>query len=86
MLSDLDGLIWQGPVTDRAGRLGVAVTMDSDHGGTRDTLIFDPYTGRLLAYDLTYLRNPPGYHGPTPRSVSYTLYLDHGRRTQADQP
>jgi hypothetical protein len=38
-----------GQMRDRAGRLGIAVTMRNEPDGRRDTLIFDPRSGALLA-------------------------------------
>ncbi len=80
VLCDTDGLLWQGNTVDRAGRSGVAISVDSDNGGTRDIAVFDEHTGRLLAHQTTRLRNPAGLSGPTPSLVRYVLYLETGRR------
>jgi hypothetical protein len=49
ILADLPGISWRGAVTDRAGRAGVAISVDT--ATTREILIFDPKTGALLAWD-----------------------------------
>ena len=92
LLCNADGLdgpgavTGRGPVTDRAGRAGLAVSVDSDHGATRDTVIVDPGTGLLLAHETVRMRNPAGLAVATPTLVSYTLYLDRGRRAQPGPP
>jgi len=80
VLCDTDGLLWRGNTVDRAGRPGVAISVDSDNGGTRDIAVLDEHTGRLLAHETIRLRNPAGLTGPTPSLVSYVLYLEAGRR------
>jgi hypothetical protein len=57
LLADTPGLTLLRQVTDRAGRVGIGVSIDSD---TRDLLILDPHTGVLLAYEATQLIKPPG--------------------------
>jgi hypothetical protein len=80
VLARSPGLIDSGEVTDRAGRAGVAVSLDSAYSGlpTRYTLILDPSTGRLLGDEETLLGNP-GKLGVRPRSViAYTAFLASG--------
>ncbi len=50
VLAAQEGLVVRGTTTDRAGRAGVAVSVDSGYSGlpTRYTLIFNPATGMLL--------------------------------------
>lgn len=69
-------LQWRGRTIDRAGRPGLAVSVDSDDGTSRDVLVFDPVTGRLLAYELVLLRNPGGLRGVFPAVQTYDLYLE----------
>lgn len=38
-------------MVDRLGRSTLAISVDSDSGATRDTLLFDPTSGRLLSYE-----------------------------------
>ncbi|WP_173084539.1 CU044_5270 family protein [Phytohabitans rumicis] len=49
ILADVPGVSWRGTVTDRAGRPGQAVSVDT--ATTRELLIFDPETGALLAWE-----------------------------------
>jgi hypothetical protein len=70
VLADTAGLTVEPGVTDRAGRTGTAVHHTRD--GTTDTLILDPTTGMLLAYEQTRVKQP------TP-PVDSVLYLKHGR-------
>lgn len=49
ILAKTPGVVWRGETTDRAGRKGVAVSLDN--GKTEDVLIFDPRTGEMLAWD-----------------------------------
>ncbi|MEV4481874.1 CU044_5270 family protein [Micromonospora coxensis] len=79
-LARTDAVLLRGTVTDRLGREGLAVSVDSDGGGTRDLLVFDRHTGWLLAYESMYLRPPEKLPVRTPAVFSYVLYLDHGRR------
>jgi len=59
LLAKIPGLINSGMVRDRAGRIGVAVSLDSASFRDRYTLILDPRTGRLLGFEQT-LRGSPG--------------------------
>jgi hypothetical protein len=72
-------IIWRGPVTDRTGRPGVAVSIDSPDGVGRDTLTIDPATGSILAYHELILRNPGKLAGPFPQDRAYTAFLHNGR-------
>lgn len=80
VLARSPGLIDSGEVTDRAGRRGVAVSLDSAYTGlpTRYTLIFDPGTGGLLGEEESLLGNP-GRLGVGPTAViAYTAFLSSG--------
>lgn len=55
VLAGLPGLRWRGAVTDRAGRPGVAVSLDAADG-MRQVLIFEPRTGELRAGEWTDVR------------------------------
>jgi hypothetical protein len=77
VLARSPGLIDSGKVTDRAGRPGVAVSLDSAYSGlpARYTLIFNPDTGSLLGEEETLLGNP-GRLNVRPKSViAYTAFL-----------
>jgi len=71
-------VIWRGTAVDRAGRPGVAVSIDSDRGATRDLLILAP-TGDVLAYEQVALRNPGRLDGPFPKILEDKTFLDHHR-------
>jgi hypothetical protein len=77
VLARSPGLIDSGEVTDRAGRRGVAVSLDSAYSGlpTRYTLIFDPHTGALLGEEETLLGNPGQLNVPPRAVIAYTAYL-----------
>ncbi|MFG3716158.1 CU044_5270 family protein [Micromonospora sp. NPDC047730] len=79
-LARTDGVLLRGAVTDRLGRQGIAVSVDSDNGGARDLLIFDQETGLLLAYESMLLRRPERLPVQVPAVFSYVLYLDQDRR------
>ena len=77
VFSDTDALNWHGTTQDRAGRRGIALSVNSDSGGTRDLLILDPRTGELLAYELTALRDPGALGITEPTVLDYHLFLAH---------
>jgi hypothetical protein len=77
LAADVRGLRCAGSVTDRAGRAGIAVDVVSDVA--RHRLIFDPFTGRLLAAEELLIRNPPALQGQVPRVRSYWLFLTNDR-------
>jgi len=84
-LADTPGLALTGRVVDRAGRAGIAVSVDSDHSGlpTRYTLIVDPGDGRLLGTE-DMLTTTAGKLGvPVPSVIGYTVFLDGGRYTDS---
>ncbi|MEV6927063.1 hypothetical protein AB0M46_21520 [Dactylosporangium sp. NPDC051485] len=70
-----------GTVTDRAGRTGTAITVDSGDGAVRDILIIDRRTGVILAYEMRLLRNPGRLKGQFPRTENYVLLLASHRST-----
>ncbi|GAA3757770.1 hypothetical protein GCM10022225_48780 [Plantactinospora mayteni] len=81
-LANLDGFLWRGVATDRAGRKGVAIsttmTPPADSGDRNHyeyVLIFDERTGGLLAREATILT-------PRREPLSYTLILDSSRTDQ----
>lgn len=79
VLARTPGLVMRGQLTDRAGRTGIAVSVDSD---TRDLLIFDPHTGVLLAYEALQLTKPPGSMLPAGAVRESVLYLRSARIDQ----
>ncbi|GAA3774019.1 hypothetical protein GCM10022225_72130 [Plantactinospora mayteni] len=82
-LTDLDGFLWRGTATDRAGREGVAISVtvmppadSGDRHQYQHALIFDERTGALLARKTTILT-------PRREPLNYILLLDSSR---TDQP
>jgi hypothetical protein len=78
VLATVPGLTYQGTTTDRAGRTGKAFALDNSLGGlpSRQTLIIDPATGRILD-DERVLTKTAGMLGvPIPSVIEYTVYLE----------
>jgi hypothetical protein len=80
VLARSPGLIDSGEVTDRAGRPGIAVSLDSGSSGlpTRHTLIFAPRTGRLLDEEETLLGKAGNLNVPPRSVIAYTTFLSSG--------
>jgi hypothetical protein len=72
------GIRLTGHVTDRAGRPGIAVSLDSDYSGlpTRYTLIFDEHDGRLLGDEEMLTTTAGKLNVPVPSVIGYTTYID----------
>jgi hypothetical protein len=83
VLADTDGVDYRGMVVDRSGRRGVAVSVDSDGGATRDVAVFDPGAGRLLSYERVELVGAATSPSRSPALVAYVLYLNSGRAEAA---
>jgi hypothetical protein len=77
LAADVRGLRCAGSVADREGRAGIAV--DAVWDVSRHRLIFDAFTGRLLAEEELLLCNPPALQGQVPRVRSYWLFLTWDR-------
>jgi hypothetical protein len=77
-----------GTVTDRSGRRGVAVSVDSDYTGVEIsyTLVFDQSTGRLLESDQTLTGDPGKLDVPQGSVLAYTTYLASGYTTNTTSP
>ena len=80
------GIMLTGRVTDRAGRPGIAVSLDSDYSGlpTRYTLIFDEDDGRLLGDEEMLTTTAGKLNVPVPSVIGYTTYID-GHYTDSTQ-
>jgi hypothetical protein len=80
-------LVNRGSVIDRAGRPGVAVTLDSSYSGllTRYTWIFDPHTGALLGNE-EMLIDPGKLHVRSGSVIAYTTFLASGSSSSASSP
>lgn len=74
ILADLDGISWRGTTKDRAGRPGVAISIDGTNA--EQLLIFDPRTGTLLAWDEV--------ERPTDTVAGALLILDQRRTDELD--
>lgn len=81
LLARNEGLLLRGAVTDRLGRRGLGVSVDSSEHGSRDLIVFDQKTGWLLAYESMLLRRPEKVPVRVPAVFSYVLYLDYGWRS-----
>jgi hypothetical protein len=73
-------VINSGTVTDRDGRSGVAVSLESDYTGVEIlyTLIFSPGTGSLLEADQTLTGSPGKLDVPQGSVLAYTTFLASG--------
>ncbi len=80
LLALVPGVVNSGTVTDRRGRPGVAVSLESDYTGveTLYTLVFDQSTGALLEADQTLTGSPGNLDVPQGSVLSYTTYLTSG--------
>jgi hypothetical protein len=70
------GLKPLGRIKDRAGRVGYALSVESDHTGlpTRYTAIFDPVSGRLLDLEQTLTRTAGRLNVQVPATIAYTVF------------
>jgi hypothetical protein len=77
LLADNPRFVNRGTVIDRAGRPGVAVSLDSAYSGAmeRYTLILDPHTGQLLGYEETLIGSPRKLHVRRGAVLAYTTIL-----------
>ncbi|GIJ08461.1 hypothetical protein ACFFMR_26185 [Micromonospora andamanensis] len=73
VLARHDRLVYYPRVSDRAGRVGVAITA-TDNDGHRSLLIVHPTTGDILAYETARPDRAGGW-----RPTSYLLMLGHSR-------
>jgi hypothetical protein len=80
LLARLPQVFNTGSVTDRDGRPGVAVSVESDYTGVEIlyTLIFDPSTGGLLEADQTLTGVPGDLDVQQGSVLSYTTLLTSG--------
>ncbi|MEU5888382.1 CU044_5270 family protein [Streptomyces sp. NPDC047461] len=77
VLKDMDGIVYAGVVRDRAGREGQAFSLTSGFGGlpNKRTLVFDPSTGSLLAYEEELTSDPGALNVKTPAVIDYSTFL-----------
>ncbi|MGZ4165244.1 MAG: hypothetical protein ACXVSE_12455 [Solirubrobacteraceae bacterium] len=83
LLAQVPGLVNNGTTTDRIGRAGQAVSLDSGYSGEpiTYTLIFDPATGDLLEADETLAGPPHHLDAPEGAVIAYTTFLTSGYTT-----
>ena len=67
-----------GAVTDRAGRPGVGLTVDSSYSGlpTRYMLIIDANDGKVLSYEEMLTEDPGKLNVQIPSVISYQVFED----------
>jgi hypothetical protein len=81
VLADVEGIRWRGKTTDRAGRPGFALSVDSKPGpggSVRDVLVYD-LSGKLLSHEQITLQPPVGFSVPRNTVTAYTLFLENAR-------
>jgi hypothetical protein len=79
-LAAIPGVVNDGTTTDRAGRTGTAVSLDSGYSGEpiTYTLIFNPRTGALLEADQTLAASPHRLDALKGSVVAFTTFLSSG--------
>ncbi|MEU7639799.1 CU044_5270 family protein [Streptomyces sp. NPDC039016] len=78
MLADTEGLRPAGAVTDRLGRRGQAFVHDGPDGAmdaTRQMVILDPRTGRLLGTEITFTKDLPDFRITAGQVMSYEAWM-----------
>jgi hypothetical protein len=88
LLAGVPGLDYQGDTVDRAGRHGIAFSLNSIRSGLpeRYTLVLDPATGRLLDTDETLTGDGDRLNVKVPSVISYTVFLDAVRTNRLLPP
>lgn len=82
VLADVPGLEFHDQVTDRLGRTGIAVSLEtdtSDAPALRHSLIIDPATGQLLAYEQRLTAREPDLKVPAGQIYLYHLFIDSSK-------
>ncbi|MCX2971896.1 MULTISPECIES: CU044_5270 family protein [Streptomyces] len=76
-MASFDGVEYNGTVTDRSGRRGAAFSVESDFGGlpSKQTLIIDPATGNLMAYESMLTKDPGELKVKIPAVTQYVTFL-----------
>lgn len=79
-LAGVAGALYRGAVVDRAGRVGLSVSVDSAYSGplVRYTLVLDPASGALLESDQTLVGQPGGLAVHDGAVLAYTTFLAAG--------
>jgi hypothetical protein len=74
VLAETPGITYRGSVTLASGAVGAVISADSNHGRARDLAVFDPATGRLLAYQQETTAAPRSASGAGP-FVTYAMVM-----------
>lgn len=85
LIAETPDLVNRGTVTDRAGRPGVAVSLDATQLGNEYTLIFSSQTGQLLDSEQTAIGNTANRHVRPGAVVAYTTIISAGYTTNTTQ-
>ena len=77
LIAAVPDLRFDGQVTDRAGRQGLAFSAESNGSGlpTRYTFIVDPPTGQVIGQEAMLTTTAGKLNVPVPSVISYTAYL-----------
>lgn len=77
LLGTIPGVHYAGTTVDRAGRPGEALVLDIGRPAlpARHTLVVDPATGRILAYEEMLTEDPGALNVPIPAVIQYETYL-----------
>lgn len=89
VLAELPGLRHDdGVTTELADHSCVRVGIDSDRSGlpSREILIFDVRTGKLLGAEHVLTRTPGKLSVPIPCVISRAIYLNAGRTDELEPP
>jgi hypothetical protein len=76
----------EGEVTDRAGRPGLAFSLDSAYGGlpAHYTVVIDPQTGHVLDFEQMLTTDAGKLNVAVPAVISYDVYLSAQHTDHAD--
>ncbi len=83
VLADVQGLVFAGPMTDLAGRSGMAFTLSVPNGV--NTVIFNPHTGQVLAFS-EVVPNDRKVKTIRPGLFGYRLLLDLRHQALLPEP
>ncbi|MEU1215608.1 hypothetical protein ABZ424_24980 [Streptomyces sp. NPDC005790] len=82
-LATFEGVEYNGTVEDRSGRSGASFSVESAFGGlpNKQTVIFDPLTGKLLAHEEMLTKDPGELNVKIPSVIDYTTHMKSGYTT-----
>ncbi|MFF2375078.1 CU044_5270 family protein [Streptomyces xiamenensis] len=78
VLASIDDLEYEGMTTDRAGRTGLAVSIESSASGlpSRHTLVIDQETGKILGYEQELTTDAGELNVEVPAVINYVTFLE----------